>query len=634
MEFEGFDYIELRAKVPLTFDPLPYVKVKKMDDVGMIVKPPYVVVDVDDEYQFQALYRMIEETGIKTRVMRTTRGGHFWFKTHEGISNQVGVNTPVSIRIDIRSHGRKSQVAVKQAGVWREWIQNDAEVDLLPQWLKPMKHEESFLGMTNGDGRNSKLFAYMITLVNAGLSRDDVRTTFNLINNNMFLDKLPQEELNVITRDASFENIREAFYTGRNFHHDRFSQYFVNDNKIFILNKRLYMYDKGYYSDDQHNINRRMIEYIPQLSSAQRREVMQYVELIAENPRDKSPYHIVCNNGMLDIRDDYLHEYDPLVITTNKINASYDENAYDEPTDNMLNRLCNNDTDLRLLLEEMIGYCLVPTAKFQKAFLLTGGGSNGKSTFLEMLAELLGNENVSALSMSELNHNFKVSEITSKLANIGDDISSEYMEDSSIFKKLVTGEDITVDVKNETPYKLKNTAKLIFAANDLPLALDKSEGLLRRLTIVPFVAKFSKNDEDYDPFISDKIKTDNARSYLLNIGLAGARRLFENNEFTEPLVVTDVLHEYEIRNNNAMAYYYDEIKTPEAITGKTLGDTYMAYQYWCHGQGMKPYSQIIFNKNIEETTGLIKTHVYTGGKQTRGWDVNPHLEVFKGGALS
>ena len=78
-----------------------------------------------------------------------------------------------------------------------------------------------------------------------------------------------------------------------------------------------------------------------------------------------------------------------------------------------------------------------------------------------------------------------------------------------------------VERKNQHPFKLYNYATLWFSTNDMPTFADKSDGLNRRIVILPFDAKFSPYDPDFDPDIIDKVTTDSAKSYLLNLALRG-----------------------------------------------------------------------------------------------------------------
>ncbi|MDQ9871095.1 DUF5906 domain-containing protein, partial [Acinetobacter baumannii] len=73
--------------------------------------------------------------------------------------------------------------------------------------------------------------------------------------------------------------------------------------------------------------------------------------------------------------------------------------------------------------EECIGYCFFRQNELSKSFFLTGPGSNGKSTFLDMVKNVLGRPNYVSLDMDELGERFSTTTMFGKLANIGDDIS-------------------------------------------------------------------------------------------------------------------------------------------------------------------------------------------------------------------
>ena len=100
-------------------------KLYKLEDItdqpniGMIVEEPFVVLDLDDKDQFEILYKIITDENIPCKIMKTTRGGHFWFKNLEPITNHVHINTPIGLEIDIRSWGKKSYVVIKQDGKMR-----------------------------------------------------------------------------------------------------------------------------------------------------------------------------------------------------------------------------------------------------------------------------------------------------------------------------------------------------------------------------------------------------------------------------------------------------------------------------------------------------------------------------------
>src|SRR5208283_6040548 len=110
------------------------------------------------------------------------------------------------------------------------------------------------------------------------------------------------------------------------------------------------------------------------------------------------------------------------------------------------------------------GYCLTTDCSQQKAFMLYGVGSNGKSVFLALLESLVGGDNLSSESLQRLEFDkYITAKLYGKLVNICGDIPDIKMNKSEIFKKLTSGLD-SIDAKNkyQDPFKFRNTAKLVF----------------------------------------------------------------------------------------------------------------------------------------------------------------------------
>src|SRR5699024_4085110 len=137
-----------------------------------------------------------------------------------------------------------------------------------------------------------------------------------------------------------------------------------------------------------------------------------------------------------------------------------------------------------------------------------------------------------------------------------DDIPYTSIKDTSNFKRLSTGDWIKGEFKNEDPFFFRNFAKLIFSTNRLPRFYDNSQGLKDRLVIVPLNAKIRGTDKQ-DRHFEGKITTEEARSYLLNIGIRALNELFESNEFIMPGVVKQELDVFEVNNNPVTEWLYE-----------------------------------------------------------------------------
>lgn len=265
----------------------------------------------------------------------------------------------------------------------------------------------------------------------------------------------------------------------------------------------------------------------------------------------------------------------------------------------------------------VIGYCFYRRNELGKAFILTGDKSNGKSTFLDVLKYILGEGNISALDLKELGERFNVSMMFGKLANIGDDIGDDFLQGSqvSIFKKIVTGNRIKAERKGQDPFEFNPYIKLLFAANDIPRMKDKTGAVLRRLVIIPFNASFSKSDPDYDPYIKYKLIEQSSIEYLIQLGIAGLKRVIENNEFTKSEKVDKEVKEYEEENNPIVAFIED--CGVEMIENELTADVYKRYQVFCADNAMTPMSNIIFSKQINKRLGFMVKQQKINGKNCK-----------------
>lgn len=231
-------------------------------------------------------------------------------------------------------------------------------------------------------------------------------------------------------------------------------------------------------------------------------------------------------------------------------------------------------------------------------FILTGDRQNGKSTFLAMVEHLLGYQNISALDLKELGSGFKTAELAGKLANIGDDIGDEFIADTATLKKLASGNVMTVEEKFKQPFKFTNYSKLLFSANNIPRIKDKSGAVQSRLIIVPFDARFSPDDEDYDPYIKDKLITDESMEYVIQIAIAGLKRILKNRAFTKSEKVEKSLEEYE-QNNNPILLFFNETDE-DSIENEPTRKVYMRYTEFCVENSFTPMSNIEFSKQVKK----------------------------------
>jgi putative DNA primase/helicase len=603
--FKG--YLPTRNKQPL----IKFEKAAPLSDV--VDDPEYaglladnvILIDIDDYEQSEILMDIVEDLQLNCRVYATTRGKHFMF--YGGNHDRCGTHIKLAIGIeaDIKIGAHNSISVLKYDNKLREIIydiEEHEEYEEAPDWLLPVRSKVDFLNLGAGDGRNQTLFNYILTLQSAEISNDDIKTAITLINKYVLPEPLSDSELDKILRDDSFK--KPVFY-GKNGQllFNVFAAYIKNNHHVIKLDNQLHIFKDGVYISGYDAIEKEMIKIIPTLTARNRSEVLKYLELIAPEVKSTADAnYIAFNNGIYNLEAEKLEEFSPHIIVKNKIAHDYNYDAYNEAMDGMLDRISCHDDSIRDLLEEMSGYCMYRRNELRKAFILIGDKANGKSTFLDCIANMLGDENVSSLDLNELGDRFRTAELFGKLVNVGDDIGDDFIPNPAVFKKVVSGDRLTVERKGQHPFDFNNYSKLLFSANNIPRMKDKTGAVLDRLVIVPFNANFSKNDKDYDPYIKYKLRTDEAMQYLIQISLDGLKRVLANNSFTICKKVQDELDTYNEENNPIVGFFKD--LDEDEIENQPTKDIYARYKLYCNENNFTPISHIQFTKYIKKELGM------------------------------
>lgn len=234
----------------------------------------------------------------------------------------------------------------------------------------------------------------------------------------------------------------------------------------------------------------------------------------------------------------------------------------------------------------------------RKAFYLYGPKRSGKSTILDTVQALLGAPNCSALNVRQLGSRFGGSGLVGKLANISNEtVSSDTLQDD-VFKALVSGETVTVEAKYAAQFELRNTAKLLFAANGFPRVTDESDATWDRLTILS--CPESRPRAQCDPLLGERLQAPESLSGILNWALPIFAEEYAKDKCTSIAEMDDEAREcmesWQEVNNPAIKWVSD--RTRKAATGVDLDVSYAYadYKQWCYDCGHRPLNKIHFSR--------------------------------------
>ncbi len=326
-----------------------------------------------------------------------------------------------------------------------------------------------------------------------------------------------------------------------------------------------------------------------------------------KRPYQKASRYISFKNGILDL-DEYMKGKTKLIehtsdfFTFSSLPFEYNKKSEGTIWKNFLNEVLP-DKEMQRLLQEWFGYNMTYDTSHEKFVLLYGQGGDGKTVIVTVLTEILGFNNISALSLEQFcpSRTFPLYEMAGKLANITGEIGDIKKVAEGVLKNVVSGGEMMVERKGKNPVLVRFTAKLTFLTNEVPRFRDRSEGLWRRIIFIPFRV------QTLDPKKQNKNYRD--RSWWINSGeipgimnwaLEGLLRLTKRGHFIEPKACLEMKAEYKAESNPAALFLRENYEIKE---NGNIGITelYMKYARAIKDQGGTPLGQNQFSREVRKT---------------------------------
>lgn len=323
------------------------------------------------------------------------------------------------------------------------------------------------------------------------------------------------------------------------------------------------------------------------------------VNRLEENWPEQGQY-INCLSGMIDIETWEVLPHDPKYGSRTQIPCHFSQEAYDKMDRwfTFMDEVFPGSQAKQDIFQEYFGYSFLADCRFQKALFLIGGGANGKSVALTVVAEVLGPQNISTLSFMELGQRFKVQFLQGKLSNISTETEAKDPAGTDVFKAMVTGDRITGEAKYGDPYHFIPYAKEWVAMNDPPKIVDKSFGLGRRIIVLHFNRRFKEEEMDRD-LVNKLMAEKDGIFYWAMMGLA---RLLERGSFEIPKEIEEDKFDLVATMNPLLLFVDERCEFGEGdhikIKPKEL---YHDYQAWCKEGHNKPLSRNNFYHQIRNT---------------------------------
>lgn len=390
------------------------------------------------------------------------------------------------------------------------------------------------------------------------------------------------------------------------FRHDLIGDELIKTRGACIVDGMPVILSDNSYLVGQENIHRAVVNIRKDATEHQRKEVMRYLQLVAPHKDQADPRFIRFRNGVLDIETLELLPADAEHIVLNEIPHDWNPEARSELVDTTFNAIAQGDPAIIANLWEMFGLSMYRGHEVSRMILLQGSGANGKSTLLDVLKYVLGDDNCFSLSIHELGEKFQLVPTMGKFAIIGDDISNDAVNARScaIMKKFVTGEAVSDQYKGGVTFQFSPYATLIYSCNEIPKFADATHGFERRVHPIPLTARFSPGDEGYDPRLKAKLCTEECAEYAVLKAVEALRGCLDRLTLT-PNRLSDEMRNDILQENDCVVGFVKEMKRAAYdFVGKAVSDVYGKFTKWCEGAGIEPLSQGTFSRRLCNHEGL------------------------------
>lgn len=570
-------------------------------DAGYLLTENDLIVDIDN-LDKKVIEKMISLFNIKTQLVWTTRGIHFYFKKPPGFKASKKV-CPMGFEIEYKHIKNTKAITVKQAGKMRI-IENEGIREDLPQIFFSRKKLESLLGLGEADGRNNALFAHRMKIIDV----ENWQSVLRFINNNIFEIPLPEAEFQHISRDVKVEVKKDS--------EPEIANYILMKYKVVSYLNKLYFFENNRYVENEDELKRLIFAEVGLQKTRYVDEVIKQMKYRAPLIEPNRVFDIKLKNGYL--REGKFIEIDYQEFTPYSIDIPYNPDAQPvQVVDDYIDHLTQHDPDYRSRLLEILAHPLIVNKEFKrmlaKFFIFIGDGGNGKGVLLLVIRRILGYENCSALSIKNLTDERYFTTMQNKLVNLGDDVENETINNEQMksLKNISTCDFVATRNLFEQSKNIELTISLIFTSNHILKSFEKNEAYKRRVDWCPIFTKPKRKDKN---FIA-KITTPEALEYWMKMIVEAYQRVYKNEGFTECKLIDDFNKEYHAQNNTVLQYLQDYTK--DHFINLRSPEAYENYEIWATENGCSVQSKKLFTQSIYEVFGLVILPKKINGKTAR-----------------
>ncbi|AOT25085.1 DNA primase/helicase [Mycobacterium phage TreyKay] len=343
---------------------------------------------------------------------------------------------------------------------------------------------------------------------------------------------------------------------------------------------------------------------------------------------DAEPYELNTPSGVVDLRTGHLLPHSPDGWHTKITGAGYNPAAVAPAWQKFLAGTFGDDVELIGYVQRLAGLAAIGKVTHHVLPFLFGGGSNGKSVLMDVLANVLGDYAITApanfLLAGRDRHETEIARLHGARMVVCSEINAESKFDEAKVKVLTGGDILSGRYMRQDYFDFTPSHTLFLMGNHQPQVSAGGTSFWRRLRLLPFL--HTVPPEQRNPNLAAELIRDEGAAILAWV-VAGARQIAADG-LREPGSVLAATKEYS-EQEDALGRFISECceLTPGASGGAKPALVLKAYQRWAMSNGEDAMvSQVKLGRELSARFGVRSVvsnsvRTYAGLALRQGWDL-------------
>ena len=314
---------------------------------------------------------------------------------------------------------------------------------------------------------------------------------------------------------------------------------------------------------------------------------------------DAGPDLLNCSNGTIDLTTGEAHAHELTEYLTRLSPTHYNPLAQAPLWTKFLLDVFQTQA-LVDYVQRVVGYCLTGSGKEQVVFVHYGTGSNGKSTFLNTILHVLGEEYASQIDASTITAQRRggasndIARLRGKRFVSCIEVGEGRGLNEALVKQFTGGEKIAARFLFKEFFEFRPEFKLHIAANHKPEVRGQDNGMWRRVRLIPYKKIFS--DLEKDPDLPEKLlaEASGILAWCVNGAIA-----WKIHGLMTPEIVKEATIAYKSEMNE-LGDFLENYTWPNPRLNCGAAELYGKYRTWDETRGNKPMTQQAFGRRMHD----------------------------------